>query len=104
MQMKEKIFSELFTTQEIEKKFVTFLTGQSLLCLYVHAFPQRGKVLFVKKSILSCTYISIQPSQKHGLKTRLILTKEIKNSTFLFFNPFGKNGFLIFYGIKPETI
>ena len=28
---KNKMFSELFTTQKIEKKFVTFLTGQSLI-------------------------------------------------------------------------
>ena len=44
MQIKEKTFSELFTTQKIEKKYMTFLTTQSLLGILIFRYTNHTKI------------------------------------------------------------
>ena len=41
---KNKFFSELFTTQKIEKKYMTFLTAQSLLGILIFRYTNRTKI------------------------------------------------------------
>ena len=41
---KNKMFSELFTTQKIEKKYMTFLTTQSLLGILIFRYTNRTKI------------------------------------------------------------